>query len=37
MPKAYSMDLRLRVLADCDAGLGTLRWRRSTVSRGFSV
>ena len=21
--KAYSMDLRVRVLADCDAGLGT--------------
>jgi transposase len=30
--RAYSMDLRLRVLADCDAGLGT-----SAVATKYSV
>jgi transposase len=30
--RAYSIDLRVRVLADCDAGLGT-----AAVARKFSV
>jgi transposase len=30
--RSYSMDLRVRVLADCDAGVGT-----SAVARTFSV
>jgi transposase len=30
--KAYSLDLRVRVLADCDAGLGTM-----TVARKYRV
>ena len=30
--KAYSMDLRVRVLADCDAGLGT-----TSVARAYRV
>jgi transposase len=32
MAKAYSMDLRQRVIADCDAGLGT-----QAVARKYSV
>jgi transposase len=32
MPLPYSMDLRTRVLADCDAGLGT-----SAVARKYTV
>lgn len=32
MPRAYSMDLRARVLADCDAGMAT-----PAVAQKFSV
>jgi len=36
MPKPYSMDLRVRVLADCDAGLSAPQAAaKSAVSVGF--
>jgi transposase len=36
MPKAYSMDLRVRVLADCDAGLSAPQAAaKYRVSQGF--